>query len=953
MMSLGPNTLSITTEELDQCTTYSAVLVELDQFVMKDKNTVVFAEEVVVVSEVRTEGFDLKIHCRVLRFNEGASIHTSGRSGVPSFLPDQRQVSPYVDGADGIDGRDGGAGQNAGNVEIIAATIVGQPMIYAIGGAGGRGQDGGHGRDGYVGKSAVDVRVGEPYGTPASACGGDGGSGGRAGLPGRRGSSGQGGTITIRVLSGPLPPSSLVAEAGSPAPAADPGKSGVGGAPGRGSTCIHWKCWTDDPRALRQLRLITAAEISRHREQGRDVEPEVLRTVDRSVIDESKIFVESDPLRKAAYVFSQPLRPRYCDSVGEHKAPDGSWGAPGGLDLNEVSARQSLSISQSAQILVETITDSVYASNFRGPILDLLALSIEDEFRMKGSRIDDSLSERINFLFGICLDDEPHKAEIRARAYAMTRKALLGLDFFGDSLESAPLLSFSTYGDLASDAIGHADAIESAFRRYWDTKHDTDARRLQLRYALENAKKFTIELNKTIERSENEAEQLLRDIPGLQLKVEAAEKRLRECEADFVAAIEKKKKHGKCKFANVIVAASTIVSGVAAGGAGLIAVPFAGAKIFGEMKTDNSGKVLDESLLLMNGLQELGRGVKDIAGTVTAVQNAISMLDHDGSRMPRFVMEREQFDRLAREFGELSEAEAYRRAGYDFLRCVEDRNHAILNYNALLSQLIELQAKERGSQRVEDGISSSISSLHDPSSAFVGALMSRLYFDMLSLAAQRVHAEKKALAYHLGRPADAPLSAFSVVDLRKAHVQVGEDWSIAKERYKSRRVLKPGAFAIEIERLVLPPMWQEFKRTGRLLFTIRYEDPFYAPNFKAMPGLRLTGMEIVLTGATANPDQEQVPWRLTHGGYERIYDSNEGYASFSHRVVRFSGTSSISGGTSLVDSDFTEGGLYSGVSPFATWLLALSEHPALGLDLSQLTNAELHLSGYYIDDVEG
>lgn len=42
------------------------------------------------------------------------------------------------------------------------------------------------------------------------------------------------------------------------------------------------------------------------------------------------------------------------------------------------------------------------------------------------------------------------------------------------------------------------------------------------------------------------------------------------------------------------------------------------------------------------------------------------------------------------------------------------------------------------------------------------SLMSRIYLDALAVAAQMVHAERKALAYLFGKPSDAPLSALNV-----------------------------------------------------------------------------------------------------------------------------------------------------------------------------------------------
>ncbi len=88
---------------------------------------------------------------------------------------------------------------------------------------------------------------------------------------------------------------------------------------------------------------------------------------------------------------------------------------------------------------------------------------------------------------------------------------------------------------------------------------------------------------------------------------------------------------------------------------------------------------------------------------------------------------------------------------------------------------------------------------------------------------------------------------------------------------------------------------------------------------------------------------------MQHAGHEAIYKADGRPVYFSHRAIKFSGFTPLEGDRPLVTPDFSERNLFAGVSPFASWLLALSSHPALGLNLSELQRAEVRLSGYIIE----
>lgn len=177
--TLGRNQVSVSSLTATQFTILAALpaVINLREVVQKDRKTVVHAEEVVVEGEVRTEGQNVTILCRRLRFLGGGSINADGRPAVHSFPPDIRKEGSHDSGAPGADGDDGSDGFQGGVVDIQAQEIIGIVLITARGGLGGRGQDGGHGRTGAQGPGGQDA-FGEVNNPPAICFGGQGRRGG-------------------------------------------------------------------------------------------------------------------------------------------------------------------------------------------------------------------------------------------------------------------------------------------------------------------------------------------------------------------------------------------------------------------------------------------------------------------------------------------------------------------------------------------------------------------------------------------------------------------------------------------------------------------------------------------------------------------------------------------------------------------------------------------------------
>jgi hypothetical protein len=937
-MGLGRNQLSISIEQSDRFQMLSALTVCLDDVVQVNRHTEIQADIVVVKGRVVTNGFDVSIACRVLEFQDRSLIDTAGRNGDLTFEPGLKPVSPATPGAAGIDGHDSSPGHRGGNVKIITQKIIGVPTIIANGGNAGRPQDGGDGINGANGKDGKHIKERLGKGNPH---GENGSNGGGRGLPGQRQSGGNGGNITIHGPVNSFHNATLVGSPGASSLPANPGTEGKGGSGGKAGSYGEYKQYTDcftlaanlaSPAA--DLGIYYAAQIYSKLASG-----------------EAKL----DSPILADEVSMQPLHSDCKHGWELVRTISGSAGIPGNNgDLRETELaikNADPNPALAGSINVFELNQIIIGKSFSDLVLELITCFVEDQYRNSGNTPNQELIEQIQFLYLVADTDEftsNSKREILARVFAMVRKISLGLDFYGYTMQHAPLLSFDTYSNLINQlVIPQANIVEQSFQQYWDAASNAETKRASLVLAKDGAQKRNAALAYAYDTAKEELHRQLLELPALDGRVDSAYNLLMDAKNELDKAL---KKNHKCDLVSTLTTVSVIVAAVYTGGAALVTAASASKKLYNDLSQEDS-TLWDDRKVIADDLKEIAKDAKTVDEAVKKINDGFSKLNQEQKKLPQFKMEREQFDKVAKDFAEIPEAAKYKEAGYDYLKCVETRNQAIVDYNAGLVRFIEFKTQLNSDQRIVDDIQSALNSSVDPSSPYLVSLMNRLYLDTLALAAQYVYAEQKALAYHFARPIQAPVSGLNLSTIIAAHQRtVLVDWAGAKERWASnKRLVKDGELTLHLQKLVTQEAWEAFKNSGVLGFTIRFDHPFYNPIFEYLSGVRLTGIDLIIAGAELAVGQEYIPSRLTHQGSEAIYLADGSVNYFSHRAVTFTGFSHVSGTRSgILSPDFSENGLYTGVSPFAAWTLHLSNNPNLKLSLKKLKSVELKLTGFIL-----
>lgn len=929
MTTTAINQLYLKLDETTERSIYSATEIDLGYAAARDKNNTISADTIRISGEISISAKAVKLYCRHLICSGGALINTSGHNARNSFSPGMPPQQPDSPGRNGLDGKAADDGGDAGNVTILAEKITGNLRIRAVGGNGGRGQDGEDGCEGEPGTPgssdvpAVEVEAYDSSSIPEyaiHACdappGGKGGNGGRAGMSGKGGNGGRVRVNTKVPLT--LGQVSIAANAGSPGPLAKPGNIGLGGrstTPGR-----------------QEVKICENIPSGRY---GND----------KRVCEFSH------------WVYGRQLR----------RGTDGDYfpAIPPGPSISPAPNTDSLSGAE-------------LAAGFNNLLLDMLCWKVEDDYRQSGGIVDSEFITRLNFLIEVCNADlapNAGKKTVLAKVYALKRKAEMNLDYYGYSLEDAPLLSYETYANLIGrDLISQLGRVEDHYHLALDKSQSAEKRRQEITQAINEAELIGTQLATTIETNIESAQYLNKKIKGLEEAVSQARYVLELAHHELERAVKDGSGQG-CDLGRILTAAMVIYASYQTG-----AAAFGGMS--GAFDTIVTNLIFDDSLKkLFQNREGYHAQYKSIQGGYNSIQDSMSKigaeLDALGPQppqpLPSLAMEKGHFDQVAAQFAQFAAAAGYKNAGYAFLRSVEARNQSVVDYNAALLRLLELQARLFANKDAVNALRTQLSAGYNPELALIFNLLTRIYRDTMTFVGSCVHAERKALAYATNEPVMAPISELSTATLVDTHAKTTTAWLAAKNRFKKRKtrefvldlfdfIDKPksdsiadslssanaGASKDESE----PDSLARFKNTGELVFFIRRDHEKYAYKFKNMPGLRLMNIELLLQGVVVRPDAPftggEIYWKLKQGGREEVYRPDGSMVNFRHMPVSVGGSLMVDGSPGTTDPGFTEDELYFGLSPFASWHLSIIDFSYF--NFSNLKGAQLKVKGSYVEE---
>lgn len=943
----------------------SSIPILLSRIVSKAIETHIEADVIVVDGAIDAGGQKLTLRCRELRFLEGACISSTGASGV-DWAPDLRPVGPQDAGSNGADGQDGRPAMAGGVIDICCSYSSGDVVVNANGGRGGRGQDGGNGVKGATGGRGHTAEFDEGSAEPVISIysGGGGRTGGAVGLPGRNGPGGSKGEIRfncgIRINKFDAQVSD--GDSGESAQSGDPGEGGDGGLPGE----LYKREWANNLSAISELPLNV-------KESFKNVKMPMESSAQNSA-DKLIAWWDYDGQQFDSFKQASNLHHDYSNIVSPVKwrpphddpgPPPRSWrtrtkvrdgqpgvqGAAGDLRVDEVRARQKFLKAQPTRVDNTVVTPEVMGRLYSEAMLEIQAFALEDEFRQSGIDVVKDFWERVGFYLSITQGAvSPTISTIHSRLCAISRKAQLGLDFFGYSLEQVPLLSMETYRELLDRTIlPQTRFIEERFDRHVEKCERGEELESGMVEILRQVRGQQISLKGRKTLLEADIVALNGAIPAMNASVQDAYQQLLLGKDKLDAAI-KRKNQGGCNFVETLVTAAILVSAVAATGGSALAAAGAVGKFVDVWNKNNAsaGSLWEAKSLLSDSVKPVG-GFADAADEIKKIQEAYKKLDGNtkASRLPALSLDRDKFDQIASEYADLIEAKDYRQLGYAYLDRIETRNQAILDYDALFVRYIDLVDQIATAKSAEETAEFGVSKSIDLAAPLVYARLKRLRRITLDGAAQLIHAQQKSMGYIFGKHLTPTISSRSSAEIAAAHADVNIQWTRAKETFKPIRELISQAVQVPLRQFAAPQDWTRFvsleSTTRPLPLNICVRDLPKGSILAKLPGLRVTGASLRLHGVVLQ-EQVQLSWALYHEGRETILLQDGGAVSFSKLPTKISGIISES---AIVKTDNTEQRLYNGWSIFSTWRLVLY-NPSAKVDLKNLEDLVLAIDGYYM-----
>jgi hypothetical protein len=926
----------------------------LSSVIQGDRPVEIYAEEVIVDSNVASFGYTVSIVCKRLTFMASATLTVSGRPAPQSYPPGAPAQGSLEAGAHGADGADGGHGTDSGNVRVVTDEIVGTGGFRAEGGDGGRGQDAGSGRQGASGAAGTQLTTVDPNvfrNPPAETRGKKGGRGGNAGLPGRPGPGGHGGYVDIRTRK-PITADQIAIQThgGKPGEPGARGQVGAGGPPGPQGQVIYKEC--------SELSPLEGPKRVWRSNDGEDVMnlPAFLNPpVEGSASVDQKLHV------LAARTIAMGISLGHCWVAGTNGGGQESSGDVGDSRDAEVAQRVTLPpLVNGDSVILSGLSLSEYGSAFKDEFLELLLYAIENEFGEAGMYPTEQVKQRVQDLFELSSTgpDTPLRRKVRARATAMTNKIALGLDYYGYSREQVPLFSWLAYDPLVKAAIESAKTVEHHFQLYWDENQAHQERIAALRESHSQAVTRVEALGNEANITRELAQQILLQIKTYDDQVAATFELLVQAENDLNDAIRKKANAGnECGLKQALSAIScvaTIAGGISTGGAGFLAAAGGAAKLYQDFGASNDSfqSIWDNRKVLHEDMEVIAKEASTVADALVKIQEAYKQLGRPSSpvTLPRYRMDRDRFDEIAKEFADIPEAEKYRITGYQYLQAVDARNQAIIDYNGSLLRYIDLCIRKDAAGQTAGVILSSLNGETDLASPVLMSSLTGLYMDALALAAHMIHRQRRALGYHYVQQDFKSFSRQWASSLDFAYAETkGLYEQAASAYYRAKRELASDRFKIAVRQMVTDAAWQGFQRTGVLSFTFT-RDLTKFPELESLPGLRITGVAIDFPGIvfTAGPTGN-LAWRLLHPGYAQVYDSTGKALTFRHSPCPIDGFTPIDSGEPLLKKDFVQDDLYAGLSPFTTWTLALSRNPGFNINMDGLQNVMVTFEGYIVE----
>ena len=914
-----------------------------------DKSLVLRGTEITVDASFKAPGHSIWIIGETVTLGEDVVIDVSGVDGWTCGKNCSAPDPPTAYGVDGTPGRDGGAGQDGGNVILVAETFHGSSakplVIHANGGKGGSGQPGG---DGSIGVKGDDAHSCDHPGKT-------GGPGGNGGKPGSNGNGGNGGVVnvygpddvrksfTVTVTYGPG--TTHVAAGGRP------GDGGVGGAGYSKTWKKHWWGGHGHCSAAAGARGPAGHAGGLPRTLGNRG---VLGTFDVLPVNSSSFFDGYSTLQlQFALDEAEGLyRNQRFDEAKDHL----QWIVHVGDHKNHTE-----SVPEVTHPLVGPVFRKLYGRHLDGAGDD----------KDKPSDVPTPLEAVVG----------------RARGYLQLMAK--GLDYYGNRYDSCPHLSMAMYRDAADRGIANAQRIEDAYSFILNQENAIDAKKGAFEKSLDHFHQQIADLEAQvvaragdISKAAVHANEMLTQLENLQLK-------LAEDGVHCVnAIIHKLEGFSWTKFVGMIVSIidlGDIRNDISTFMNLLHTVKDLPADMKKWQSFIDDIKVIDQDI---HDIDSISKHIIDHYNEVFNEMHTIADLDKH-----KMALTTDKVDKFLRKYMDLPACAEYDDDFHQLANLAATRNAIVMQHDR---KVLESAKDANDIAYVKSQVIEAKDHLlekFDPSTLSTLGFLKRIYQSAKDTVAKNVYTYRQSMTCAALSPMSMPLYTDDVATLSYAHNLVSDHveevmqhraFSVAHfaigtsaKEYVKRSPLSIGGLTgydtddssnlppsssmndIVYTEKSSPAMFESMRHAGKFNMTLVPSHPA----FRGMANVRMHQCKICLVGAksstgemrmyvshpgaTVNIDRTGRVWRFTHDPTMEMHviDSNGCV------VLDFKASTSAFafelGDANLGNVD-QQLSVRRADSPFTTFDITIPPHMNLGLDLAQVHRIEVHMTGDYV-----
>ncbi len=763
-------------------------------------------------------------------------------------------------------------------------------ILSAMGGTGGRGQDGHSGNGGTSGTPGQNTNDEvSPFAPPPPQCvGGPGGPGGQGGSAGTSGTGGSGGSIALNVIEAPGIGVSGYAEGGAGGPAAAPGAPGGGGTPGTGGT--YYTGFLSGPRTLA------------HAPGGAPGSP---------------------------------------GSPASYQGAPGTSGPAGNALSNGVAFGQTASFTY-AQLAPSLALYQLLFAQQATKIAYLNAQAAADyqnviTLYLWLQNVTQPFSGTPPSNTGLTSTDIATRAAIYQSVTLELARLNSGLDYFGDPLNWAPVLTWSSLNTFVTQLLALGQNVLTQFESVSQPSQQASAAQSaagQIQASLANILAYETAVQQQIN--------------SLNSQITALETQLNNqitlIQNDFSALQQQyTQQQTSCTFDKVLSVLSSIVQLGLSSYLGVedlttaLAVESAGANM-----VQGAGDLVVQAMPSDSNYTAIS----------VAFQSLQSTLQNYGSNSALVMVADQQFDAMLQQyFSGLPDVSVVEDDVNEMINLVQTRNQALLNYTSQFTQLQRLQTQYAQKSAELENIAALIASQQQPQLPDYLAFLQGSLTEIGNNIVDNLYLANQAFQYWSVETQPFNVAGIDMASLSIAAGALTED----VENYLSGTTGRPFSKFHKINYFITaeaqPTAFQRLVSTKILTVQLAMTDP--ANPFQNFFNVTVKTMSVTLPGVTPPEGTEQNPTLLnlniTQLGPDVLQSPDATVMTFTHapRPIPYEYNYTTQDNTVPgTIGDTTQG--FTGLSPFATWSIDFTPSENSWLDLTQVQSVQLTFSGHLL-----